>query len=396
MHKSLSISSRWLVPLAACALLLPLSGCQDEEATAPSVDNPAVSLATASAPLAFLQVSASEFQHTCGVTTDNRAYCWGRNTEGQLGIGTTTAGSSTPVPVAGTLRFRMISAGFDATCAVTTDFHAYCWGSNGRGELGDGTTTDRIRPTAVAGGLRFRTVATSFQHTCGLTYPDSRIFCWGWNSDGQLGDRSRTDRLRPVAIATTLTFKQVTAGYHHSCGLTGDGHLYCWGANHYGEAGTGSTDFRVFRPTLVAGTRLYRNVDAGRDYTCAATTGFRAFCWGYNGAGQLGNGGTASSRTPSAVAGGLSLERVTAGNFYACAEATNNKAWCWGGFNSSNRNPIAVPTTLLFSQLSAGGGHTCGRTPEAVAYCWGSGFEGQLGNGTKSNSATPVPVSGPA
>jgi hypothetical protein len=86
---------------------------------------------------------------------------------------------------------------------------------------------------------------------------------------------------------------------------------------------------------------------------------------------------------------------VTVGNFYACAEATNDKAWCWGGFNSSNRNPIAVPTDLLFSQLSAGA-HACGRTPDAVAYCWGGGFEGQLGNGETSNSATPVAVSGPA
>jgi alpha-tubulin suppressor-like RCC1 family protein len=288
----------------------------------------------------------------------------------------------------------MISAGFDATCAVTTDFHAYCWGSNGRGELGDGTTTGRIRPTAVATGLRFRTVATSFQHTCGLTYPDNRIYCWGWNFDGQLGNRSRTDRLTPVAVATTLTFQQVTAGYYHSCGLANDGRLYCWGANQFGQTGTGLTDYRIFRPTLVAGTRLYRQVDAGRDYTCAATTGFRAFCWGQNFAGQLGNGGTSSSRTPTAVSGGLSLERVTVGPFYACAEATNNGAYCWGGFNSSNRNPIAVPTDLRFSQLSVGG-HVCGRTADAVAYCWGGGLEGQLGTGSSGNSTTPVPVSGP-
>jgi len=136
-------------------------------------------------------------------------------------------------------------------------------------------------------------------------------------------------------------------------------------------------------------------VDATADYTCAASTDFRAFCWGRNNAGQLGNGGTGSSRIPTAVSGGLSLERVTVGEFSASAESTTDRAWCWGGFGGS-RTPVAVPTDLLFSQLSAGGLHTCGKTPDAVAYCWGSGLEGQLGNGMNANSTTPVAVSGPS
>ena len=107
-----------------------------------------------------------------------------------------------------TLPFRQVSAG---TCGVTPDHRAYCWGDNFLGQLGDGTTTDRLTPVAVAGGLRFREVSTGFVHTCGVT-PDDRAYCWGLNASGQLGDGTTTNRLTPVAVAGGLRFRQVTAG----------------------------------------------------------------------------------------------------------------------------------------------------------------------------------------
>jgi alpha-tubulin suppressor-like RCC1 family protein len=391
------------------ALLLAALGCR-EDASSPTVPEPDPALATvAAAALEFYQVSGG-YELTCGVTTDNRAYCWGYNGQGQLGDGTTTHRLA-PVAVAGGLRFRQISAGFAASCGVTTDFRAYCWGSNDRGELGDGTTTGRLTPVPVAGGHQFRQVETNFEHTCGVSYPDNRLYCWGWNRDGQLGNGTRTGpeacyygpcSTTPFPVTTTLTFRQVTTGYYHTCGVTTDNRAFCWGLNRDGQLGDSTTQFRRVKPSRVAGSHQFRQVDAGAVHTCAVTTDDQAFCWGNGNSGQVGNGKTYLSFWPKAVAGGFSFRRVTAGGSHTCGETTLNRGYCWGGggvlgdgTETARLKPVAVAGGLYFSQLSAGGSHTCGRTPAAVAYCWGFGFWGELGDGKGSKSSTPVPVAGP-
>ena len=398
--------SHVLLSLALLALTL---GCREDAKSPTAPDFPPAAAITASA-LVFSQVSAGT-HHSCGVTSDDRAYCWGRNSDGQLGDGTTTR-RVVPVPVAGTLRFRQISAGFSSTCAVTTDYRAYCWGTNDIGQLGDGTTDRRLQPAAVAGGHQFREVQTTFQHACGVTYSTKRGYCWGDNRNGQLGVGNNTGpetgyygsySSKPVAVIGGSTFRRVSPGYNHSCGVTTDNRVFCWGYNRYGQVGDSSTGWKRFKPSQVAGTRQYRQVDAGRDFTCAVTTGNRAFCWGYGATGVLGNGSTSPSRWPKPVSGGLSVERVTAGDFHTCAETTTNRTYCWGfngngsvgdGTSTRRLTPVAVVGGLSFGQLSAGN-HTCGRTPDGVAYCWGAGWEGELGTGTLGNSTTPVPVSDP-
>jgi alpha-tubulin suppressor-like RCC1 family protein len=160
--------------------------------------------------LRFGLVSAGDF-HTCGVTTDNLAYCWGRNNVGGLGDGTTTD-RLTPVPVAGGRRFLRVSAGgFQHTCAVNLFDVAFCWGLNSRSQLGDNTTTQRLTPVRVVGGLRFRQVSTGedghfggftgvADHTCGVT-TGNLAYCWGDNRFGQLGDGTQRTRRRPTAVA---------------------------------------------------------------------------------------------------------------------------------------------------------------------------------------------------
>src|SRR5439155_1100776 len=161
--------------------------------------------------LTFAAVSAGQFYHTCGVTTSAAAYCWGQNGSGQLGSGTTTS-SLIPVAVSGGLTFAAVSAGASETCGVTTSGAAYCWGYNGYGELGTGTTTGSLIPVAVSGGLTFAAVSvggagsTIGPHTCGVT-PGGAAYCWGYNGYGQLGDgTSGTNRLTPIAVSGGLTF----------------------------------------------------------------------------------------------------------------------------------------------------------------------------------------------
>jgi alpha-tubulin suppressor-like RCC1 family protein len=148
--------------------------------------------------LAFSHVSTGSY-HTCGLA-DARAYCWGYNVEGQLGIDRSDDWRTEPVPLAGDLRFSTIDAGERHTCGITADEAAYCWGDNRVGQLGDGSRTQRRAAAAVAGGLRFRSISAGFDHTCAVS-AEGAIYCWGENADGQLGDGSTSDALGPVRVA---------------------------------------------------------------------------------------------------------------------------------------------------------------------------------------------------
>jgi len=201
--------------------------------------------------LQWRQVAVSGF-HTCAVTQANRAYCWGWNNFGQLGNGSTLVYNPTPSAVASPRQFRQISVGGDATCAVTASDLAFCWGHGLYGQLGDGTMKLTRVPRAVAGGLSFTRVSVSFSHTCGETKSNRAAYCWGNNSNGQLGDGTTTFRLAPVPVAGGLSFAQVSAGHGHTCGKTAGSVGYCWGYNGSGALGDGTTDSSLV-PVRVAG-----------------------------------------------------------------------------------------------------------------------------------------------
>jgi alpha-tubulin suppressor-like RCC1 family protein len=229
---------------------------------------------TATTALAFYQVAVGVL-HTCGVTTDRRLYCWGHNLEGELGDGTTTM-RLTPVLVKGGHRFRQVSAGFSHTCGVTTEYRAYCWGSNFEGALGDGTTINRLTPVLVTGGRQYRRVEISSFYACGVSYPDSRAYCWGDNVEGEHGDGTTTNRLRPVAVLGGRKFRQVSTGWFHACGVTTDDRAFCWGDNEAGQIGDSSEVRRRLRPSRVAGAHQFRQLSAGSQHTCGVTTDDRA------------------------------------------------------------------------------------------------------------------------
>jgi hypothetical protein len=223
--------------------------------------------------LSFLSVATGGL-FTCGIAEDGAAHCWGYNDRSQLGVaaadevclgltGGDVACSTDPLPVATAVRFRSVVAGTAHACALTADGLAYCWGDNSGGQLGDGTTARSWRPVAVAGGLRFATLTAGDRHTCGLT-ADGRAFCWGFNGRGALGTNAAFDNCggepcatSPVRGAPALALDVLSAaagpGSSHTCGVTRDGHAYCWGQNDHGQLGAGYVGGMSFDPVLVSG-----------------------------------------------------------------------------------------------------------------------------------------------
>ena len=201
--------------------------------------------------------------HTCTILDNGSVSCWGHNSRGQLGDGTTTdKNSPTQTDSLGTDRTAVtISAGYDSTCAILDDGSVSCWGNNGIGQIGDGTTTDRNIPTQTASLGTDRTavaISVGHLHTCAIL-DDGSVSCWGYNANGQLGDGTNTDRLTPTqtsSLGTNRTAVAISLG-GHSCAILDDATISCWGYNVYGQLGDGTTTHRS-TPTQTASLGINR------------------------------------------------------------------------------------------------------------------------------------------
>ncbi len=238
--------------------------------------------------------------HTCSLTQGGRVNCWGANGEGQVGVvlgGIITSDSLTfgsPVPVMPATIFSNVSAGGLHSCALTSTGAPWCWGYNTSGQLGNGTSTGSTFPVLVSGGLTLVSITTGLAHSCGLTAAGA-AWCWGTNANGELGDGTILLRTTPVLVSGGLTFASIAAGASHTCGVTPAGVAYCWGKNSSGQLGDGTTGSAT-GPVAVGSGLLFSALGTGDLHTCGVTTGRVAYCWGNNQYGQLGDG-TQTNRT---------------------------------------------------------------------------------------------------
>lgn len=252
----------------------------------------------------FVDLAVGSY-HACAITTAGVMKCWGDGWDGKLGSGNTSAGTSPVVADSGTA-YKRVAAGRNHTCGITMADALKCWGTNSAGQLGIGSTASpQLTPQIVDSGESYSEIAAGEDNTCGITTAGV-LKCWGANGAGQVGDGTTVLKSSPTVIDSGTGYSKVavaSSGYH-TCGITVAGALKCWGTNGSGRLGDGTTTSRSVPTPVNLAPTVFREVATGGGQSCAISTGGQLYCWGANSWGQLAIGNTTTQTTPALVGTG--------------------------------------------------------------------------------------------
>lgn len=359
---------------------------------------------------------------SCVVADNGRAYCWGANDSGQLGSPGDQSSEPRQVDRTGVLKDKRIvrvSVGAEHACALDDDGRAYCWGANDEGQLGtEGVDSSdvpvEVSTQGVLAGKSLVLINAAADTTCALD-DAGRLYCWGANGSGQFGNGTTTGSSLPVSVDTTgalsdRLIRRFAVGETHTCAVDTSGTAYCWGANDKGQLGTGTTQpslvpLPVAPPPGVA-SYSFASISVGGSTTCGWGKDGSVACWGQGDAGQLGTGSLLDSSSPQWVvfrrdldAG--AIDTLNVGGATVCAASTHGRAFCWGsnsegqlGDGSHEDSPVPVPVAVVegedepdlpdFGRMGSGAGSSCAVGTDGTAWCWGTNADGRLGAGLAS------------
>ena len=343
-------------------------------------------------------------EFSCGIRaisdTDKRIYCWGDNSDGQLGQDPASNPLAAPQDATAMTDWASISTGHDHSCAIKQDQTLHCWGDNIYGQLGQGNTADSFTPVQVASGSLWTDVATGNGHTCGIK-DDATLWCWGNNATGQLGVGNTSHQAIPTQISHENDWLSVFAGNGTTCAIDSDHIGFCWGLNEKGQLGNGvSTE--TGGPRMFDTSDNWNSLDSGGEHTCGLKDDsglMTLWCGGGNSFGQLGIGSTTNQAVTVQIKGSDGLhdywDSFSTGHYHSCAIDNSQALYCWGN-NSHGQlgkgtvdGNVPANWTLAkvtagaddWSIVGAGASHTCGIKNSTELWCWGDNATGQIGDG---------------
>jgi alpha-tubulin suppressor-like RCC1 family protein len=289
--------------------------------------------------------------HSCGIRHGGKLYCWGRDVEGEVGDGGANENAITTPRRVGTFEdWATVSAGGSHNCGVRRNGKLYCWGWDFYGQIGDGdgtTATPVSAPERIGTFEDWATVSAGGQHTCGVR-KNGKLYCWGSDSQGQVGDGDATAATAPRRIGTFEDWANAAAGIAHTCGVRRNGKLYCWGSDNHGQIGDGDAPGTATSPRRIGIFEDWANAAAGNAHTCGVRSTGKLYCWGSDSSGQVGNGSTTGDViSPQRIGTFEDWANASAAFAHTCGVRTNGKLYCWG--NDSNGqvgdgDPLATVT----------------------------------------------------
>ena len=348
----------------------------------------------------FTEISAG-WTDTCGVIESGAVYCWGRNGYGQLGNGSTSGDAYSPVQVVGISNATKVGVGNSYSCALLSTGVIKCWGNQGNGALGDGSGANSNIPVSVSGITTASGIGIGNGVNC-ASLSGGTLMCWGYNWTGQVGNGTTGATVAtPVQVSGISTGTQAIGGQNSSCGLLSGGAVYCWGTGANGSLGNSNTysgNNGESSPVAVSGISTATQIAKGDDFGCALLSSGSIKCWGLNSSGQLGDGSTTSRNSPATVSGISNATAISARTANACALISGGTIKCWGwygqgmlgsGTNSDSNTPVQIVGISNATQVSVGNSHVCAILSGGQVKCWGDNSYGQFGNGTTVSSSSP-------
>ena len=346
----------------------------------------------------------------CVLTALGEVGCFGSNTQGEAGNGTSNIETHLPVPSLDDA--IAVAAGEQFHCAIRSAGDVWCWGDNSQAQMGPLSTppNDEALPIHVVGLPPVAAIDLGDDHACVID-GTGVVWCWGDNVGRQLGRGGTTtvdDPIpTPVPMPGGLAAIDLGLGDDHSCAVLSDGTVACWGDDDNGQLGDGVAGTDSGDATLVVGLSGVVDVEGGQDHTCAVTDLDELYCWGQNADGQLGNGTLVNEATPQLVSLPSTIDAITLGDNFACALLQSDQVYCWGEgddfqlgsldvFNlTSPAEVLGLPAGDLVD-IEAGGRGVCVLSATGERSCWGYSQDGQLGFAPLAAlEPTPVLFSGP-
>ena len=324
-----------------------------------------------------------------GALADGPAVTWGLNAYGQVGDGTTSNRLSS-VDVAGTALFTSVACGLSHSVALRADGTVWTWGRNHCGQLGDGSNNDRWTPVQVAGLEGVTAVAAGGDQSVALR-TDGTLWAWGWNGHGVLGDGTTTNRSRPVQVAGLTDVTAVAFGSEFASALRADGTVYNWGM------GKGLT------PVKVAGLAGVTAIANGWYHLLALRSDGTVWGWGDNTRGQLGDGTATNRGLPVQMSGLTNVTAIAGGHYHSLALRSDGTVWSCGwnvygtlgdGTTTDRRTVVNVVGLTDVIAIAGGQNHSLAIKSDGTVGAWGYNSWGSVGDGTTTDRWTPVQVPG--